>query len=70
MKSRSASLPTVFFCLLALSFTKLEGTMAALCLLVIAALTLRMLWNLDALSLEDRNSAAAEASAGAKEDDS
>ena len=61
---------TAAFCLLALSFTKLEGTMAALCLLVIVALTLRMLWNLDALSLEDRKPAAADGSAGMKEDDS
>jgi len=61
---------TAAFCLLALSFTKLEGLMAALCLLAVSALTLRMLWNLDALSLEARSSSAAEPSAGMKEDES
>jgi UDP-GlcNAc:undecaprenyl-phosphate GlcNAc-1-phosphate transferase len=61
---------TAAFCLLALSFTKLEGTMAALCLLVIAVLTFRMLWNLDALSLEDRKPVSPESRAGIEEDDS
>ncbi len=61
---------TAAFCLLALSFTKLEGTMAALCLLVIAALTFRMLWNLDALSLEDREPVSPESRTGFEEDDS
>jgi UDP-GlcNAc:undecaprenyl-phosphate GlcNAc-1-phosphate transferase len=61
---------TAAFCLLALSFTKLEGTMAALCLLLIAALTFRMLWNLDALSLEDRNPVSPESPTGFEEDDS
>ena len=51
------------------SFTKLEGVTAALCLLAVSALTLRMLWNLDALSLEDWSSPATGSQAGAKEDD-
>jgi UDP-GlcNAc:undecaprenyl-phosphate GlcNAc-1-phosphate transferase len=63
-------LVTAAFCLLALSFTKLEGTMAALCLLVIAVLTFRMLWNLDALSLEDRTALSRDAPTDVKEDDS
>jgi UDP-GlcNAc:undecaprenyl-phosphate GlcNAc-1-phosphate transferase len=43
---------TAAFCLIALSFTRLEGTTAALFLMAVLALTFRMLWNLDALSLE------------------
>jgi UDP-GlcNAc:undecaprenyl-phosphate GlcNAc-1-phosphate transferase len=63
-------LATAAFCLLALSFTKLEGALAAVCLLVIAVLTFRMLLNLDALSLEDREAVSPEAPGGSKEDDS
>jgi UDP-GlcNAc:undecaprenyl-phosphate GlcNAc-1-phosphate transferase len=62
-------LVTAAFCLLALSFTKLEGSTAALCLLAIAVLTFRMLWNLDALSLEDTKLLSAETPADSKEDE-
>jgi hypothetical protein len=44
--------------------------LAAVCLLVIAVLTFRMLLNLDALSLEDREAVSPEAPGGSKEDDS
>jgi len=43
---------TAAFCLIAVSFTKLEGTIAAVFFLVVLVLTFRMLWNLGALSLE------------------
>jgi UDP-GlcNAc:undecaprenyl-phosphate GlcNAc-1-phosphate transferase len=58
---------TAAFCLIALSFTRLEGTTAALFLAAVVALTVRMLWNLDALSLESNEPAAGEPPAGAKE---
>jgi len=63
-------LVTAAFCLLALSFTKLEGAMAGLCLVAIVVLTFRMLWNLDALSLEEKKSVSPETSASAREDGS
>lgn len=42
---------TAAFCLVALSFTKLQGVSAAVFLVAVAALTLRLLWNLGALDL-------------------
>ena len=41
---------TAAFCLIAVSFTRLTGVTAALFLLVVFGLTLRLLWNLGALS--------------------
>ncbi len=41
---------TAAFCLIAVSFTRLTGLTAAVCLLVVFGLTLRLLWNLGALS--------------------
>jgi hypothetical protein len=41
---------TVCFCLIALSFTRLRGIIAVLCLLFVIVLTLRLLWNLGVLS--------------------
>jgi len=43
---------TAAFCLIAVSFTKLEGIPAAVFLAAVVALTLRLLWNLGALSTE------------------
>ena len=63
-------LVTAAFCLLALSFMKLQGSMAAVCLLAVVVLTVRMLWNLGALSLEDRESLSPETGTSSKEDDS
>ena len=42
---------TACFCLISLSFTRIRGVVAALFLAVVIALTLRLLWNLGALSL-------------------
>ena len=41
---------TASFCLIALSFTRLQGYVAAACLIAVAVLTFRMLWNLGVLS--------------------
>jgi UDP-GlcNAc:undecaprenyl-phosphate GlcNAc-1-phosphate transferase len=41
---------TACFCLIAVSFTRLQGWAAALFLTAVAILTLRLLWNLDVLS--------------------
>ncbi len=41
---------TFCFCLIALSFTRIQGIVAALCLFFVIVLTLRLLWNLGALS--------------------
>jgi UDP-GlcNAc:undecaprenyl-phosphate GlcNAc-1-phosphate transferase len=60
---------TAAFCLIALSFTQLEGMTAAIFLAAVIALTIRMLWNLDALSLEADESAAGELPAGAKKEE-
>jgi UDP-GlcNAc:undecaprenyl-phosphate GlcNAc-1-phosphate transferase len=62
-------LVTTAFCLIALSFTKLQGPMAVLFLIAVLALTVRMLWNLDALSLESSEPAADEPPGGAKEEE-
>jgi UDP-GlcNAc:undecaprenyl-phosphate GlcNAc-1-phosphate transferase len=51
---------TTAFCLIAVSFTRLTGVTAALFLLVVFGLTLRLLWNLGSLSL--RSGERAEAS--------
>jgi len=42
---------TACFCLIALSFTRIRGIVAALFLAVVIVLTLRLLWNLGALSM-------------------
>ena len=42
---------TACFALIALSFTRLEGAVAIVCLVAVVLLTLRMLWNLGALSV-------------------
>jgi UDP-GlcNAc:undecaprenyl-phosphate GlcNAc-1-phosphate transferase len=41
---------TACFGLIALSFTQLRGTVAVACLAAVALLTVRMVWNLGALS--------------------
>ncbi len=46
-------LVTGAFCLIALSFTKLQGVSAAVFLLAVVALTLRLLWNVGVLRVED-----------------
>ena len=43
---------TAAFCLIALSFTRLQGTVAALFLAAVIALTVRLLWNLGALTVD------------------
>jgi UDP-GlcNAc:undecaprenyl-phosphate GlcNAc-1-phosphate transferase len=53
------------FCLIALSFTRLHGAAAILFLAAVAVLTLRLLWNLGVLSVEQRG--AEELRAGAEE---
>lgn len=45
---------TAAFCLIAVSFTRLHGISAAIFLAAVAVLTVRMLWNLGVLSLEER----------------
>jgi UDP-GlcNAc:undecaprenyl-phosphate GlcNAc-1-phosphate transferase len=45
---------TAAFCLIAVSFTRLEGVWAGVFLLAVAVLTVRLLWNLGALSTEPR----------------
>lgn len=44
---------TAAFCLIALSFTRLQGYAAALFLVAVVVLTLRLLWNLGALSVHE-----------------
>ena len=44
-------LVTAAFCLIALSFTRLEGVPAAIFLVAVLALTLRLLWNLGSLKV-------------------
>jgi UDP-GlcNAc:undecaprenyl-phosphate GlcNAc-1-phosphate transferase len=43
---------TAAFCLIAVSFTKLQGYAAAIFLAAVAGLTVRLLWNLGVLSIE------------------
>jgi UDP-GlcNAc:undecaprenyl-phosphate/decaprenyl-phosphate GlcNAc-1-phosphate transferase len=45
---------TACFGLIALSFTRLQGAVAVVCLAAVVLLTLRMLWNLGALSFRER----------------
>lgn len=60
---------TAAFCLIALSFTKLEGTTALLFLVAVLVLTLRLLWNLDALATEGIDLTSSELPAGSEEDE-
>jgi UDP-GlcNAc:undecaprenyl-phosphate GlcNAc-1-phosphate transferase len=60
---------TAAFCLIALSFTKLTGPIAALFLVAVVVLTLRLLWNLDALGIEAGDITSGELSTSAQEDD-
>jgi len=55
---------TACFGLLALSFTHLQGTVAIVCLAAVVLLTLRMLWNLGALSFREQGAAAPPAREG------
>jgi hypothetical protein len=48
---------TAAFCLIAVSFTRLQGVAAALFLASVVALTVRLLWNLGVLAPEDSLSA-------------
>lgn len=56
--ARSAVLQFYFltgaFCLLALSFSRLEGVVAAVFLAAVVILTIRLLWNLGVLSMDER----------------
>jgi len=63
-------LVTAAFCLIAVSFTRLEGTTAAVIMIAVLALTFRMLWNLDALSLEVKERIADSAPKGTEEEHS
>ena len=60
---------TACFCLIALSFTKLKGTTAAFFLAAVVVLTLRLLWNLGALSMDPASGVAPELPAGVKENE-
>jgi UDP-GlcNAc:undecaprenyl-phosphate GlcNAc-1-phosphate transferase len=51
---------TAAFCLIAVSFTRLQGVTAALFLLGVVALTVRLLWNLGVLASEEALSAGRE----------
>jgi hypothetical protein len=53
---------TACFCLIAVSFTRLEGIASLVLLLVVVLLTLRILRNLGFASIEDPNAPAPEAS--------
>jgi UDP-GlcNAc:undecaprenyl-phosphate GlcNAc-1-phosphate transferase len=57
---------TAAFCLIAVSFTKLQGYSAAVFLAAVAALTVRLLWNLGVLSI-DVEAAEGDVAAGAEE---
>jgi UDP-GlcNAc:undecaprenyl-phosphate GlcNAc-1-phosphate transferase len=46
---------TLCFCLIAVSFTNLEGYVAAVCLAFVAVLTLRLLWNLGVFSFDPQD---------------
>jgi hypothetical protein len=62
---------TLCFCLIALSFTRIRGIVAALFLTVVIVLTLRLLWNLGVLSLQPGDEAAnAELTADARKEKS
>ena len=55
--ARSAVLQFYFltgaFCLLAISFSKLEGVLAVVFLAAVVILTIRLLWNLGVLSMDE-----------------
>jgi len=51
-----------------LSFTKLEGRMAALFLVAVVVLTLRLLWNVGAFGIEGTDLPSGEIAARAQED--
>ena len=53
---------TAAFCLIAVSFTQLQGAAAMVFLLAVAGLTLRLLWNLGVLDLETRDEDESDAS--------
>ena len=57
------------FCLLAVSFTRLQGTAAVIFLIAVAALTLRLLVNLGVLSIEGVEMPPADLPGGAKEEE-
>lgn len=57
---------TACFCLIAVSFTRIRGYAAALFLIAVVGLTLRMLWNLGVLSL-DREARGGERAASEEE---
>ncbi len=59
---------TLCFCLIALSFTRIQGIVAALCLLFVIVLTLRLLWNLGVLSFSSTEEVAAPELPGAGEE--
>ncbi len=59
---------TVCFCLIAVSFTNITGYPAALFLVAVVVLTLRLLWNLGALSFTGKQRGVDELPAGAKEE--
>ncbi len=61
---------TACFCLIALSFTRLSGLFAALFLAAVAVLTLRLLWNLGALSFRPEAEPPQELSTGRGEPES
>ena len=56
---------TAAFCLIAVSFTRLQGVTAAVFLVTVFALTVRLLWNLGVLGREDGASAPGAAPGGA-----
>lgn len=59
---------TAAFCLIALAFSKLEGYSAVLFLLAVGALTLRLVTNIGALSVEATGAATGEANEGARQE--
>jgi hypothetical protein len=59
---------TACFCLIALSFTRIRGIVAALFLAVVILLTLRLLWNIGVLSASADPEPGGELATGAKEE--
>ncbi len=59
---------TACFCLIALSFTRIRGIVAALFLAVVILLTMRLLWNLGVLSARPGDPESGELVAGGKEE--
>jgi UDP-GlcNAc:undecaprenyl-phosphate GlcNAc-1-phosphate transferase len=70
--ARSAVLQFYFltgaFCLLAVSFSKLEGVVAAVFLAAVVILTIRLLWNLGVLSFDDESQESGHPGPGAVEE--